>query len=147
MKTTVTRRLEWDAAHRVMRHGSKCATLHGHRYVAEITVSAPRLDDLDMVVDFGIVKGIVGSWIDETWDHTTILNAQDERLLDFLRAERARNPRLKVPYVLQGEPTAELISEHLLGVASNLLTSERGLRVDRVRVYETPSCWADAEAG
>ena len=52
---TCTRRLEWDAMHRIPRHESKCAAFHGHRYAAEITCSAPELDDLGRVVDFGVV--------------------------------------------------------------------------------------------
>ncbi|MEE8246777.1 MAG: 6-carboxytetrahydropterin synthase, partial [Alphaproteobacteria bacterium] len=37
---TVTRRLEIDAGHRVMTHGSKCRHLHGHRYVVEAVCRA-----------------------------------------------------------------------------------------------------------
>ena len=32
---TCTRRIEFDAAHRILNHESKCKMLHGHRYVVE----------------------------------------------------------------------------------------------------------------
>ena len=37
MIAVITRKLEFDAGHRVMNHESKCATCHGHRYVLEVT--------------------------------------------------------------------------------------------------------------
>ena len=73
---TCTRRLEWDAMHRIPRHESKCAAFHGHRYAAELTCLAP-LDDRGRVIDFGVVKERVGGWIDENWDHTAILQRDD----------------------------------------------------------------------
>ncbi|MHB8760606.1 MAG: 6-pyruvoyl trahydropterin synthase family protein, partial [Thiobacillus sp.] len=35
----ITRRLEFDAGHRIPNHGSQCRHLHGHRYALEITLS------------------------------------------------------------------------------------------------------------
>ena len=52
----ITRRLEFDAGHRVLGHEGKCKNLHGHRYSAEITVTAPDLDGLGRVIDFGVIK-------------------------------------------------------------------------------------------
>lgn len=141
---TCTRKIEWDSAHRVMRHESKCATLHGHRYTAEITCCAVDLDDVGRVVDFGSVKQIVGSWVDEHWDHTTLANPEDKDLIAFCRrdAEAGKRP----PYLMpQGEPTAENIARELLRVATELLIESRsGLWVSRVRVWETPNCSAEA---
>src|SRR5271169_6402363 len=35
----ITRRLEFDAGHRIPHHASLCKHLHGHRYAMEITLS------------------------------------------------------------------------------------------------------------
>jgi hypothetical protein len=35
----ITRRLEFDAGHRIPDHASQCRHLHGHRYALEITLS------------------------------------------------------------------------------------------------------------
>lgn len=143
MKITCTRRIEWDAAHRVLRHESKCATLHGHRYVALITCEAPKLDDVGRVVDFGVVKERVGGWVDKHWDHTTLVNRHDARLLAFCLAEMEYGN--KTPSVFPGEPTAENIATTLLAIATELLADVDGLTVSKVVVFETPNCDATAE--
>ena len=35
----ITRRLEFDAGHRISTHTSQCRHLHGHRYAIEVTLS------------------------------------------------------------------------------------------------------------
>lgn len=135
------RKLEWDAAHRVMRHESKCSTLHGHRYVAEVTCSADALDSVGRVVDFGVIKTLVGGWIDRHWDHTTILCADDRALIGFLCEEERSGKR--APYVMKSEPTAECMAAELLAQA-RLLLRDFPITVDQVLVWETPGCYAVA---
>ena len=89
-------------------------------------------------MDFGVVKQLVGGWIDENWDHTTLVNWKDKLLLDFCRAD----PALRSPYIFNGEPTAEIIAAELLRVAGQLLANT-GVTVVKVRVWETPTCWAE----
>ena len=60
----ITRRLEFDAGHRIPDHASQCRHLHGHRYALEITLSGDiiRADGLPangMVVDFTKIKDVV----------------------------------------------------------------------------------------
>ena len=136
-----TRRVTWDAAHRLMRHDGKCATLHGHRYVAEITCEADTLDGVGLVVDFGIIKERVGNFVREQWDHTTLLCREDRELLALLEAEAAHGK--KKPYVFDGEPSAENIAQRLFDVAHERLADER-VRVVRVRVYESERGYAEA---
>ncbi len=76
-------------------------------------------------------------------DATTIVNADDEGLLAFTLAEARAGKRQ--PYVIEGEPTAENIAIELLRVASRML-DEGGLRVVAVRIWETPSSYAEARA-
>jgi len=65
----ITRKIEFDSGHRVLGHEGKCAHLHGHRYVAEITVESAGLDSLGRVVDFSVIKEKVGKWVDENWEY------------------------------------------------------------------------------
>ncbi len=144
---TCTRRLEWDAAHRVLRHESKCATLHGHRYAAEVTCAALELDEVGRVVDFGVIKELLGAWIDRFWDHTTLVNREDTALLEFCNAQFLHGTN-QPPYVFAGEPTAELIAAELLERgARTFRQNNSGIWVSRVRVYETPNCYAEAVVG
>lgn len=129
----ITRKLEWDSGHRVLGHEGKCKFLHGHRYVAEVTVEAAKLDKLDRVVDFGVVKQVVGGWVDEHWDHRMLLNSADP-MVETLLPEK--------PYIFkQCNPTAEIIAKELFLLSISLLGGY--LDVVRVRVYETPNCWAE----
>jgi len=138
---TITRRLEWDAAHRVLRHESKCRTLHGHRYRAELVVTAPELNSLGMVIDFSVLKRVVGGWIDQHWDHSTLVNVDDTDLIAFCQSQHDKDPKQKVPYIFSGEPTAELIAVQLHSVAANLL-ADHEITVVSVCLWETPNCMA-----
>lgn len=138
---TVTRRLEWDAMHRIPKHESLCRAYHGHRYAAEITCAAPRLDSLGRIVDFGVIKQRVGSWVDEHWDHTGILmRGDDDPSVAAVADANARHGR--PIYWLDGPPTSENIASELARVAQELL-EDTGVQVRRVRIYETPNCYAD----
>ena len=147
---TCTRRIEFDSAHRVMRHESKCRNMHGHRYVAEVTAQADpdsvegvELDSVGRVVDFGVIKSVIGAWIDDNWDHGTILNRDDEETVEFIKSKGWKL------YLLDDNPTAEVMSRHLLEKSKELLRGSDMVRccvkVTHVRLYETPNCWADAD--
>lgn len=134
---TCTRRLEWDAMHRIPRHESKCRAYHGHRYAAEITATAPGLDELGRVVDFGVVKERVGGWIDDNWDHTAILMRDDPDPSIHVIAEANKRFGREV-YWMDLPPTAETIVEELARVAQRLL-ADTGVTVVKVRLWETPN--------
>lgn len=140
MKVKITRKLEFDAGHRVMNHESKCATLHGHRYVAEITAEAEQLDDIGRIIDFSVLKAKVGDWIDRYWDHTVILNVKDTVVTNAL----LQLPRHKDPFIAPWNPTAENMAEHLLREVCPEVLAGSGVTVTHVRLFETPNCWSDA---
>jgi len=133
---TCTRKLEFDYGHRLMNHESKCAHTHGHRGVAEITCSAESLDRAGRVIDFGDIKKIVGTWLDENWDHAFIFNEADAPIRTFLVNENQR--RFQFPT----EPSAENLAA-FLGEKAQELLRPRGIRVVHVRLYETPNGYAD----
>jgi 6-pyruvoyltetrahydropterin/6-carboxytetrahydropterin synthase len=134
---TCTRRLEWDAMHRIPQHESKCRAFHGHRYVAEVTCLAESLDGAGRVVDFGVVKERVGGWIDRNWDHTAILMRGDPD--PAAHAVAASNASVGRPvYWLSTSPTAENVAAELARVAVRVLRGT-GVEVVRIRVWETPN--------
>ena len=127
---SVTKRIDFCYGHRLLDHDGVCRHLHGHNAVAEIEVRAETLDSRDMVVDFGDIKRRVKEWIDREIDHRMILR-HDDPLVKTLQA-------LGEPvYLLDSNPTAERIARLLFDVSR-----ERGLAVDRVTLWETPSSWA-----
>lgn len=144
IRTTITRRFAFDYAHRILNHESKCRHLHGHRGVFELTVTSPQLDSLGRVIDFSVIKHIVGKWIDENLDHNTILH-KDDRLawLWQTAAEDVRNDIFagKAPYTMVDNPTAENLARHLFYNCRKLLPEN--ITVVRARFYETENCFAD----
>jgi 6-pyruvoyltetrahydropterin/6-carboxytetrahydropterin synthase len=129
-KITCTRRLEWDSMHRVTGHNGKCKCFHGHRYVAEITCEASELNQLGMVIDFGIIKKVVGEWINTNWDHTAIFMKNDTDPSIKYIAESNKNNGSPV-YYLDEAPTAENIAKEL-AIISNKLLSIYLIRITKI---------------
>ena len=138
-----TRRIEWDAMHRIPRHESACKAYHGHRYAADITCVpvGAQLDELGRVVDFSVIRDRVGGWVQQHWDHTAILMQGDPD--PSVAAVAEANARHGRPvYWMEGAPTAENLSAELGRISGELLL-DTGVRVSRVRIWETPKCYAD----
>lgn len=134
----ITRRLEFDAGHRLLKHESKCANVHGHRYAVELTVQSAALDQVGRVIDFSVVKEKFGRWLDAAWDHAMVVQSGDP-LIDWLVEHKQKH------YVLDTAPTAENMVRYLFRIAGSIL-EPHGVEVIHVRLYETPNCWADARA-
>lgn len=142
----ITRRLEFDAGHRIPDHKSQCRHLHGHRYAIEITLSGDIIDKAGdaangMVMDFSQVKGLAMQHLVDEWDHAFLVFEGDRVVADFLDALPGHKT-----VVLDRVPTAEnlarLAFDRLDGVYRD--TYGNHLQLERVRLYETPNCWADA---
>lgn len=133
-----TRRIEFDAAHRVMEHESKCRHLHGHRYALEASFSAASLDNLGRVVDFGVIKEKLGRWIDEHWDHATILFEKDKPLGEAIAAKTGQ-----VIFYLPTNPTAENMAEYIFKTVCPELFAGMDIRCESIKLYETPNCSAE----
>ncbi|HXM31618.1 MAG TPA: 6-carboxytetrahydropterin synthase [Xanthobacteraceae bacterium] len=132
----IVQRLEWDAMHRIPGHEGVCKAYHGHRYAAEISVTAEKLDALGRVVDFSVIEDAVGGWIKLHFDHTAILYTKDDE--PSVKAVIEANKRLGRPaYLLEGYPTVENIAAELGRVSAELL-APHGVRVISIRLWETP---------
>jgi len=142
----ITRRLEFDAGHRIPNHTSQCQHIHGHRYALEVTLAGDIISQQDspaegMVMDFSDVKAIVQEHIVSRWDHAFLVHARDKIMVDFLATIADHRT-----VILDCVPTAENLARiafHILRAAFNDRYGNH-LRLTRVRLYETPNCWADA---
>ncbi len=142
----VTRRLEFDAGHRIPDHASQCRHLHGHRYAIEITLSGEIISAAGqavngMVMDFGEIKNIAKIHVVDAWDHAFLAYRHDKPVVDFL----AGLPGHKT-VILDVVPTAENLASEAFSILDAHYRDTFGnhLRLERVRLYETPNCWADA---
>ena len=142
----ITRRLEFDAGHRIPDHASQCRHLHGHRYALEVTLSGSiiKADGAPvngMVMDFADVKRIANELVVSRWDHAFLAYRGDSVVIEFL----ASMPGHKT-IVLDVVPTAENLAAEAFRILEPAYHDVYGnnLRLERVRLYETPNCWADA---
>ncbi len=147
-RIAVTRRLEFDAGHRLPNHASQCRNIHGHRYAIEITLSANVIHqdgaaDDGMVMDFGEIKTIAQEKLVNLWDHAFLVWSGDKIMRDFL----AMIPGHKT-VVLDDVPTAENLAAAAYKILEHAYRDRyaRELTLTRVRLYETPNCWADVVA-
>lgn len=129
------------------RHPEACRFPHGHTRTIEVVVSGEALDESGMLVDFKALKLALEAHIDR-YDHALAVNASDPFL-----------PKLSEAYpaaalvVFDGEPTTEAIAREIFEFASQILKNgfEEGpyripagqVALERVRVWETPSSWAE----
>jgi 6-pyruvoyltetrahydropterin/6-carboxytetrahydropterin synthase len=121
-------------------HEGKCAVPHGHNYVIEITAEAG-LDSIGRVIDFSVLKSLVGNWIDLYWDHGFIVNKRDQELRDAFELVRGMEHKL---FVADWNPTAENMAGHLLDtICPNALKGTK-VRVVKVKLWETENCFAEA---
>ena len=142
----ITTRLEFDAGHRIPFHRSQCRNLHGHRYAIEITLSGDIIQqegvsENGMVMDFSDVKAIARRCVVDVWDHAFLVHRDDKAVLDFLNAL----PEHKT-VVMQNVPTAENMAAEAFRILQAQYRDTYGnhLKLERVRLYETPNSWADA---
>jgi 6-pyruvoyltetrahydropterin/6-carboxytetrahydropterin synthase len=167
----ISRRIEIDAGHRIMTHGSKCRHLHGHRYAVEAVCEAADLhhggEQTDMVLDFGFLKDEMLKAIDAPCDHGFIAALADRELLtmfapagrpvgdwlaDLESGVRAggeattTDTRLGTKLtVVPFQPTAECLARHWYArLAQPVRVRSDGMaRLVSVKVWETPNCTAE----
>ena len=145
-KMLITRRLEFDAGHRIPHHASQCRHLHGHRYAIEITLSGEIIStegvaEQGMVMDFSDVKNIANTVLIHHWDHAFLVYQGDHAVVEFL-ATLLEHKTVVLPVV----PTAENLAAEAFRLLDAAYRDTYGnqLRLHRVRLYETPNNWADA---
>ncbi|QBC30210.1 MULTISPECIES: 6-carboxytetrahydropterin synthase QueD [Pandoraea] len=145
---TITRKLEFDAGHRIPDHRSQCRNLHGHRYVLEITLAGEvsresGASDNGMVMDFADVKALANEHLVSVWDHAFLVYEGDTAVRNFLETM----PDHKT-VVFDRVPTVENLAATAFETLSHVFDAHYGrdLRLVRLRLYETPNCWSEVTA-
>jgi 6-pyruvoyltetrahydropterin/6-carboxytetrahydropterin synthase len=142
---TITRKLEFDAGHRIPDHKSQCRNLHGHRYTLEITLTGEVIDadgnsDNGMIMDFSDVKALAKQHLVDVWDHAFIVYEKDDKVLDFLSSL----PDHKT-VVIDRIPTVENLAQVAYTILKTVFIDRfgTGLRLHKLVLHETPNCWAE----
>jgi 6-pyruvoyltetrahydropterin/6-carboxytetrahydropterin synthase len=143
---TCTKQITFCAAHRLYNYIGPCENIHGHNYIAELTferIVNGNLDSLGMVIDFKEIKEEYKNWIDTNWDHSLILNEADEHLINFFQKYRDENKEKMKLFIMKSNPTAENMANYLLSL-TGVLMWHNDIKPTKVRVYETPTSYAEA---
>ena len=137
---------EIESGHILSKHPGKCRFPHGHSRRVEVVLVAEALDANDMVCDFKAVKQALQAFLD-TWDHALALNTDDPNFAFYQEKHGARI----IPFA-HTDPTSEVMARSVFNELSRALTDPgrpgefaipAGVRVERVRVTETSSSWAE----
>lgn len=132
---------EIDTGHRVVGQGGKCERLHGHRYRIGFYCQALDLDDVGRVVDFSVIKERLCAWLEQAWDHKTLVWENDPWLAGLQAVDAASF--VVVPW----NPTAENMAKHLCEIIGPAQLAGSGVELVRVDVHETGKCWAAYRKG
>ena len=125
-RVLVSKEFTFDAAHHLHFYEGKCKNLHGHTYKVIFGISG-FVDDRGIMIDFGDIKKIWKSEIELFLDHRYLnetlppMNTTAENIVVWIYE--------KMQDALQKEEGKQLYS---------------GAKVEFVRLYETPTSYAEA---
>lgn len=142
----IRKKFKFEGAHIVRGCSSdRCKkSLHGHSYVVEVFLTSNKLDNGQMIYDFGLTKGTIKDLID-SFDHA--YSAWEKESDDFLNFIRTNSDRYVIMPV---SPSAECYSLTLLYIidkiiaATQMKNGEGEVKVQSVRVHETETGYAEA---
>lgn len=148
MPFRICKSFEIESGHMLSKHPGKCRFPHGHSRRVEVVLVADQLDANDMVCDFKAVKEALKSFLDQ-WDHALCLNTADPQ---FAHLKNAYGEHV-IPFA-DADPTSERMAQVIFAEAKRRLNAApppggtgaarpAEIRVERVRVTETSSSWAE----
>lgn len=119
-------------------------SLHGHSAVIEVFFTADGVDNGQMLMDFGLMKGTIGNFID-SFDHCHVMWSK-EKLEDreFFKNYNVR--WIELPC----SPSAEMLSLMLFYVIDKIIENtyfnngEKGVQLSSVRYHETVTGYAES---
>lgn len=149
---TITRKGNFDAAHRIVNHAGKCANLHGHTYLFELTIAFDEVkatlnddDNIGYPIDFADLKALALGYIDRYYDHALIYNPKDPELLKLMDgSNRWRVVPMWLKSGLYCNPSVENIALQLFVELNALfIMKECPFRMNALRLFETPNSYTD----
>lgn len=151
----VCKSFEVESGHMLSKHPGRCRLPHGHSRRIDLVISSPTLNDQDMVCDFKALKLAVEAELDR-YDHALAVNSEDPVLGQLCDTNRTR-----VIVFDKQDPTTEAMAKRIFDFVSGQIargasfSDEHGnayalspdLTLERVRVSETSSSWAEYGVG
>lgn len=122
---TISVQAHYDAAHKLRDYQGDCANLHGHRYVVQVALQTPTLQQGEMVLDFKDLKAHLRA-LAKTLDH------------GYLN---------EIPPFDRIESTAENQARYFFDALKERLPEELAKGLLYARVSESPGQWAQYGPG
>ena len=142
----IRKKYTFEGAHIVRNCSSdRCKkSIHGHSYIVEVFFISDKLDNGQMIYDFGLTKGTIKDIID-SFDHAySVWNKESEDFQNFIKNNSAR-------YVLMPvSPSAEIYSLMFFYIIDQILKNtefnncEGNIQLYSVRVHETATGYAES---
>ncbi|MBO2944011.1 6-carboxytetrahydropterin synthase QueD [Paenibacillus sp. F411] len=123
-RVLVSKEFTFDAAHHLHAYEGKCKNLHGHTYKVVFGISGTP-DQVGITVDFGQIKDIWKTKIEPYLDHQYLnetlppMNTTAENMVVWLYEQMA------------------------LALSSQAAFQQQAMRTEFVRLYETPTSYAE----
>jgi len=134
---------KFELAHIVRNaYTQRCAqNIHGHSYKVELFIKSNKVEDAQMLIDFGLVKKGVHDFID-SFDHTFMLwnLPEDEHIVKFACKNFERV--IITPFSSSAEMQAKMFYE----VCEEILSEIQGFencKLEKVIVHETDTGYAE----
>ncbi len=140
-KQYITRKGNFDSAHRVMNEKFKCFHIHGHTYLYKLEFEFNEMDEIGYAIDFKEIKRVACQWIDDLLDHGAIVNPKDEIFIESITKLKT-----KIWYMsLNGEgeycnPSVENIAKEIFLAMEILFSNYDNLKIHKIVIHETPNC-------
>lgn len=142
----ITKEFSFEMAHTLAGYDGACSEIHGHSYRLFVTGIGMPLTDasnpkLGMVIDFGVLKGIVREKIVDVYDHALIVRRTESNgeLVSILQKEFDR------VYAVDYQPTCENLATEFAKMLSAAMPA--GVKLHSLRLHETATSFAEWFAG
>lgn len=143
----ICKTIELESGHLLSKHPGSCQFPHGHTRSVELVFAADTLDENDMVMDFKAIKAMLGDFLQQ-FDHALCMNTDDAHFDTFRSVYGERI----IPFD-HSDPTSEAMAAVVFHHAQKALKQAVAgstpyrvrdcVRLERVRVWETSSSWAE----
>jgi 6-pyruvoyltetrahydropterin/6-carboxytetrahydropterin synthase len=151
MPYRIAKTLTFESGHLLTKHRGRCRFPHGHSRTVEVVLAADQLDANDMVCDFKALKRALEGFLDG-WDHALCLNTSDPGF-NFLQHTYGE----RVVAFNATDPTTEVMARTIFETLQRILAERirdpsaeypipAGVRLERVRITETATSWAEYTA-
>ena len=151
MRYRVCKSFEIESGHMLSKHPDRCRFPHGHSRRVDVVLSSDSLDTNDMVCDFKTLRLALDVFLDR-FDHAMVVNSEDPILSQLTSFDE------RVIVLPSVDPTTEVMAQHIYDFLAGELQAGKtytdprtghayrfpeSVRIDRIRVTETSSSWAE----